>query len=90
MAPPEAEATQLFEGNDVSSVCAGSDSLFIGSGDGSVSILGKNWKVVNKFQAHDAGQVTQMRQVEGTSVLVTVAVSQSLYNGNDCVILMLF
>ncbi|OAA78545.1 vacuolar protein sorting protein [Akanthomyces lecanii RCEF 1005] len=73
VAPPEAEATQLFEGNDVSSVCAGSDSLFIGSGDGSVSILGKNWKVLNKFQAHDAGQVTQMRQVEGTSVLVTVA-----------------
>ncbi|OAR00026.1 hypothetical protein LLEC1_00479, partial [Akanthomyces lecanii] len=73
VSPPEAEATQLFEGNDVSSVGAGSESLFIGSGDGSVSILGKNWKVVNKFQAHDAGQVTQMRQVEGTSILVTVA-----------------
>ncbi|KAM3511433.1 hypothetical protein MY11210_004925 [Beauveria gryllotalpidicola] len=73
VSPPEAEAAQLFESNDVSSVCAGSDSLFLGSADGSVSILGKNWKVVNKFQAHDAGQVTHMRQVEGTSILVTVA-----------------
>ncbi|KAM3557100.1 hypothetical protein MY1884_004710 [Beauveria asiatica] len=70
---PEAEAAQLFESNDVSSVCAGSDSLFLGSADGSVSILAKNWKVMNKFQAHDAGQVTHMRQVEGTSILVTVA-----------------
>ncbi len=78
VAPSEAEATQLFESNDISSVCAGSDSLFIGSSDGSVSILAKNWKVVNKFQAHDTGQVTQMRQVEGTSILVTVAVSQTL------------
>ncbi|OAA69812.1 vacuolar protein sorting protein [Cordyceps fumosorosea ARSEF 2679] len=73
VAAPEAEAAQLFESNDVSSVCAGSDSLFLGSGDGSVSIVGKNWKVVNKFQAHEAGQVTHMRQVEGTSILVTVA-----------------
>ncbi|KAJ3498405.1 hypothetical protein NLG97_g1152 [Lecanicillium saksenae] len=73
VALPEAEATQLFESNNVSSICAGSDSLFLGSSDGSVSILGKNWKVVNTFQAHDAGQVTHMRQIEGTSILVTVA-----------------
>jgi vacuolar protein sorting-associated protein 11 len=48
--------------------------LFLGSQDGKVRIVGKNWKVVRSFQAHDVGDITHMRQVEGTSLLVTVAV----------------
>ena len=71
---PDDEAQHLFESNDVSSVCAGSENLFLGGGDGSVSAVAKNWKVVNTFQAHDAGRVTHLCQVEGTSILVTVAV----------------
>ena len=67
------ETRQIFEGNEISSVCAGSDSLFIGGNDGTVSVVGKSWKVVLKFRAHETGRVTHMRQVEGTSVLVTVA-----------------
>ncbi|KAF4505878.1 hypothetical protein G6O67_007781 [Ophiocordyceps sinensis] len=67
------DARQLFESNDISSVCEGSDSLFVGSNDGSVSIIGKSWKVLRKFQAHHVGRIAHMRQVEGTSVLVTVA-----------------
>ncbi|KAK2592496.1 Vacuolar protein sorting-associated protein 11 [Conoideocrella luteorostrata] len=67
------DARHLFENNEISSVCAGSDNLFLGGNDGSVSIISKSWKVVKKFQAHDAGQVTHMRQVEGTSLLITVA-----------------
>ncbi|KHN94804.1 Vacuolar protein sorting-associated protein 11 [Metarhizium album ARSEF 1941] len=67
------ETRSLFEANEISSVCSGSDSLFFGGSDGSVSIIGKGWKVVRKFQAHDAGRITHMRQVEGTSLLVTVA-----------------
>ncbi|QUC21366.1 uncharacterized protein UV8b_05609 [Ustilaginoidea virens] len=70
---PDDDARQLFEGNEISSVCAGSESLFLGGNDGSVSIVGKSWKVVRKFQAHETGRVTHMRQVEGTSLLVTVA-----------------
>ncbi|GAB0139157.1 hypothetical protein EsDP_00007370 [Epichloe bromicola] len=70
---PDADTRHLFEGNEISSICAGSDSLFIGGNDGTVSIIGKSWKVVRKFQAHEAGRVTHMRQVEGTSLLVTVA-----------------
>ncbi|KYK56180.1 hypothetical protein DCS_08147 [Drechmeria coniospora] len=69
----DADARELLETNDISSVCAGSDSLFVGSNDGSVSIMAKTWKVVSKFQAHESGRVTHMRQVEGTSVLVTVS-----------------
>lgn len=70
---PDADTRNPFEGNEISSICAGSDSLFIGGNDGTVSIIGKSWKVVRKFQAHEAGRVTHMRQVEGTSLLVTVA-----------------
>ncbi|PHH89589.1 hypothetical protein CDD83_5702 [Cordyceps sp. RAO-2017] len=67
------DTRQLFEGNEIASVCAGSDSLFVGSNDGFVSIIGKAWKVLRRFQAHDAGRITHMRQLEGTSILVTVA-----------------
>ena len=72
---PDGDTNQLFENNEISSICAGSESLFLGSSDGYVSVVGKTWNIVNKFQAHHAGSVTQMRQVEGTSYLVTVAVS---------------
>ncbi|TWU73892.1 hypothetical protein ED733_002906 [Metarhizium rileyi] len=70
---PDDETRNLFDTNEISSICSGSDSLFVGGSDGSVSIIGKSWKVVRKFQAHDVGRVTHMRQVEGTSLLVTVA-----------------
>lgn len=68
------ETRQLFEGNEISSVCAGSDSLFLGSFEGYVSIINKSWKIVKRFQAYEAGSITHMRQVEGTSLLLTVAV----------------
>lgn len=67
------ETRNLFEGNEISSVCSGSDSLFLGSYDGYVRIVGPSWKIVRSFQAHDVGSITHMRQVEGTSILVTVA-----------------
>ncbi|KAK3683374.1 hypothetical protein B0T22DRAFT_430670 [Podospora appendiculata] len=63
----------FFESNDISSVCSGSDSLFLGSYDGLVRIVGPSWKVLRSFQAYDHGPITHMRQVEGTSLLVTVA-----------------
>ena len=71
---PDDETRQLFESNEISSLCTGSDSLFLGSNDGWVSIIGKGWKVARRFQAHTSGSITHMRQVDGTSLLVTVAV----------------
>lgn len=60
-------------GNAVASVCSGSDSLFLGGRDGTVRIVAAGWKVVRVFAAYDDGSpVTHMRQVEGTSLLVTV------------------
>ncbi|KAG6033437.1 hypothetical protein E4U41_006913 [Claviceps citrina] len=70
---PDDDARHVFESNEIASICAGSDSLFIGGNDGTVSIIGQSWTVVRRFQAHDTGRVTHMRQVEGTSLLVTVA-----------------
>ncbi|KAH7320829.1 hypothetical protein B0I35DRAFT_427861 [Stachybotrys elegans] len=71
------ETQQLISSNDISSLCTGSDSLFLGSNSGWVSIIGKTWKVVRRFQAHETGSITQMRQVEGTSLLVTVGEDMS-------------
>lgn len=56
-------------------MCSGSDSLFLGTYDGQVRIVGPSWKVVRSFQAYEtAAPITHMRQVEGTSLLLTVAV----------------
>ncbi|KAF5510128.1 Vacuolar protein sorting-associated protein 11-like protein [Colletotrichum siamense] len=67
------ETRAFFESNEIASVCSGSDSLFLGSYDGFVRIVGSSWKIVKSFQAHDVGTITHMRQIEGTSLLVTVA-----------------
>lgn len=67
------ETRHVFESNEISRVCSGSDSLFLGSYDGYVRIVGASWKVVRSFQAHDAA-ISHMCQIEGTSLLVTIAV----------------
>lgn len=69
------ETRNIFESNETSCVTSGSGNLFLGSYDGFVRIVSSGWKAVQSFRAHDAGAVTHMRQVEGTSLLVTVAVS---------------
>lgn len=38
-----------------------------------VRILSQSFKVVRLFKAHDIGTITHMKQVQGTSLLVTVA-----------------
>ncbi|KAK0613291.1 hypothetical protein B0T14DRAFT_525967 [Immersiella caudata] len=67
------DTRNFFTSNEISSVCSGSESLFFGSYDGTVRIVSPAWKVVRSFQAYDTGPVTHMRQVEGTSLLITVA-----------------
>jgi len=59
--------------SDVSSVCAGSDSLFLGNNNGLVYIIGPSWKVVRSFRAHETDRITHMRQIDGTSVLLTIS-----------------
>lgn len=62
----------------MSCVCSGSDNLFLGGHDGVVRILSSNFKVQRSFQAHETGSITHMRQVDGTALLVTIAVSAAL------------
>jgi hypothetical protein len=59
--------------DDFACICTGSDNLFIGSNDGKVHILSPAFKIVRSFNAHDAGVIRHMRQIEGTSLLVTIA-----------------
>lgn len=75
------ETRHLFENNEISCVTSGSENLFLGSYDGFVRIVGSGWKVVQSFRAHDVGAVTHMRQVEGTALLVTVAVRHLYFGG---------
>jgi vacuolar protein sorting-associated protein 11 len=72
--PPDDEGASFLESNEISCVCSGSDNLFLGSYDGIVRILSSNFKVQRSFQAHDVGSITHMKQVEGTALLVTIAV----------------
>jgi len=72
--PPDDESKSFFQNNEISCVCSGSESLFLGSYDGTVRILSSSFKILRTFQAHDVGSITQMKQVEGTSLLVTIAV----------------
>lgn len=71
--PPDVDSAAWFDNGDISCVCSGSDSLFLGSYDGKVRTLSSAFKVQHEFQAHDVGSITHMRQVEGTSLLVTIA-----------------
>jgi len=59
--------------NNITCVATGSDNVFFGSTDGQVRILSQNFKVVRAFKAHDVGSITFMKQVQGTSLLVTIA-----------------
>lgn len=75
--PPDDESKSFFESNEISCVCSGSESLFLGSSDGFVRIVSPSFKVLRTFQAHETGAILHMKQIEGTSLLVTLAVSLS-------------
>ncbi|OAX82198.1 hypothetical protein ACJ72_03451 [Emergomyces africanus] len=64
--------------SDISSICTGSENLFLGTSDGVVHILSQTFKVLRTFKAHDTGSITHMRQVDATSLIVTI--SEDLLN----------
>ncbi|KAH8816330.1 vacuolar protein sorting protein-like protein [Xylogone sp. PMI_703] len=71
--PPDDETKSFLENNEISCVCSGSENLFLGSYDGYVRILSPSFKILRTFQAHETGSIRHMKQVEGTSLLVTLA-----------------
>ncbi|KAF2202698.1 vacuolar protein sorting-associated protein 11 [Delitschia confertaspora ATCC 74209] len=70
---PDDESSFLSEAGNITSTTSGSESVFFGSADGVVRILSQSFKVVRSFKAHDVGAITHMKQVQGTSLLVTIA-----------------
>ncbi|MCJ1321627.1 hypothetical protein MMC15_006972 [Xylographa vitiligo] len=71
--PDDTEQLSIFDSTEISSVCSGSESVFVGSNDGFVRILSSTFKVVKKFQAYQTGSITHMKQVNSTALLVTIA-----------------
>lgn len=65
--------TFLSEIGNITCIVSGSESIFLGSADGTVRIVSQAFKVVRAFKAYDAGAITHMKQIEGTSLLVTIA-----------------
>jgi vacuolar protein sorting-associated protein 11 len=62
--------------NDVTCLTTGSDSLFLGDSNGDVQILSRALRVVRSFHAADApshGSITHLKQIESTSLLVTIS-----------------
>ena len=58
---------------NITCVATGSDNIFFGSADGIVRILSRAFKTIRTFKAYDAASITHMKQVQGTSLLVTIA-----------------
>ena len=76
-AHPRPSPSHSLQPGNTTCIASGSESIFVGSADGVVRILSQAFKVVRAFQAHDAGAITHMKQVEGTALLVTIAEDMS-------------
>jgi hypothetical protein len=67
--------TNSLSQKDIVSIATGSDSLFLGSSDGSVRVLSRALKVVRTFHASDSSDasITHIKQIPNTPYLVTVS-----------------
>ncbi|OBT91139.1 hypothetical protein VE02_00048 [Pseudogymnoascus sp. 03VT05] len=71
--PSTPDTASIFAASAITAITSGSDSLFLASPDGDIRILSRGFRVQKCWQAHDVGVITHMRQIEGTSLLVTIA-----------------
>lgn len=64
---------------DITSLTTGSDNLFLGTSDSKVHVVNSSFKIVRTFSTFEGGftqgggAITHLKQVEGTSLLVTVS-----------------
>ncbi|KAI6244613.1 Vacuolar protein sorting-associated protein 11 [Erysiphe necator] len=63
----------LLENNEITYVCSGPENIFFGCDDGVVRVLSPAFVVIQTFKAYDNGSITYMKQMQGTSFLVTIA-----------------
>ncbi|KAL3455875.1 hypothetical protein BJX64DRAFT_271554 [Aspergillus heterothallicus] len=66
------DSSSLFN-TETSCLCSGSANLFLGTTDGFVHTVSSSFKIVQSFKASDNGSITHIKQLEGTSLLVTIA-----------------
>ncbi|RMJ20880.1 vacuolar protein sorting protein [Aspergillus sp. HF37] len=66
------DAASVFNA-DVSCLCTGSANLFLGSADGVVHIVSSAFKILRSFRAFDASSVSHIKQIDGTSLLLTIS-----------------
>ncbi|KAL4882597.1 hypothetical protein BJY04DRAFT_186476 [Aspergillus karnatakaensis] len=66
------DSSPLFT-SETSSLCSGAANLFLGTTDGFVHTVSSAFKVVQSFKASDNGSITHIKQIEGTSLLVTIS-----------------
>ncbi|KKY27486.1 putative vacuolar protein sorting protein [Phaeomoniella chlamydospora] len=59
--------------NDVTALTTGSDTLFLGTAEGTIRILSSSFKEIRSFNAYDSASIRLLRQIESTSLLVSVA-----------------
>ncbi|KAF2401451.1 vacuolar protein sorting-associated protein 11 [Trichodelitschia bisporula] len=71
------ENATIFDKNNITCVASGSENVFFGSADGVVHIVSQAFKIVRSFKAYDASSITHMKQVQGTSLLVTIGEDMS-------------
>ncbi|RKF59145.1 Vacuolar protein sorting-associated protein 11-like protein [Erysiphe neolycopersici] len=71
--PIDQDVKYLLENNEISYVCSGTENIFFGCEDGIVQVLSPAFKVLRTFKAYDNGSITYMKQMRGTSYLVTIA-----------------
>ncbi|KAF2842378.1 vacuolar protein sorting protein-like protein [Patellaria atrata CBS 101060] len=70
---PDDESSSLFAQGNITCIASGSDNVFFGSADGVIRILSKAFKIVRSFKAHETGSINHIKQVQDTSLLVTIA-----------------
>ncbi|KAF8544496.1 hypothetical protein BDD12DRAFT_815447 [Trichophaea hybrida] len=72
-------APPLFQDVDITSLTTGSDNLFLGTSDSKVHVVNSSFKIVRTFSTFEGGftqgggAITHLKQVEGTSLLITVS-----------------
>lgn len=64
---------------DITSLTTGSDNLFLGTSDSKVHVVNSSFKIVRTFSTFEGGftqgggAITHLKQVEGTSLLITIS-----------------
>lgn len=69
---PDHEAFSFDQGKP-SCIAAGSDHVIVGGSDGTIRLLDQSFRTTQTFPAHDAGSITHIEHLPGTSCIVTLS-----------------